>query len=61
MSCATYTLQLSLWGRSKQILADTLHTRTLAHQQIETLVGCAILNRLLHLAKPESSPITKEV
>ena len=38
-------------GRYKQILGDTLHARTLTHQQTETRVGCAILNRLLHLAK----------
>ena len=48
-------------GRYKQSLGDTLHARTLSHQQTETRVGCAILNRLLHLAKPESYPITKEV
>ena len=41
-------------GRYKQILGDTLHARTLTHQQTETRVGCAILNRLLHLAKPAS-------
>ena len=47
-------------GRYKQILGDTLHARTLTHQQTETRVGCAILNRLLHLAKPESYPLTKK-
>ena len=47
-------------GRYKQILGDTLHARTLPHQQTETRVGCAILNRLLHLAKPESYPLTKK-
>ena len=47
-------------GRYKQILGDTLHARTLTNQQTETRVGCAILNRLLHLAKPESYPLTKK-
>lgn len=47
-------------GRYKQILGDTLHARTLPNQQTETRVGCAILNRLLHLAKPESYPLTKK-
>ena len=47
-------------SRYKQILGDTLHARTLTNQQTETRVGCAILNRLLHLAKPESYPLTKK-
>lgn len=47
-------------GRYKQILGDTLRARTLPNQQTETRVGCAVLNRLLALAKPESYPITKK-
>ena len=47
-------------SRYKQILGDTLHARTLTNQQTETRVGCAILNRLLHLAKPKSYPLTKK-
>ena len=47
-------------SRYKQILGDTLRARTLPNQQTETRVGCAVLNRLLALAKPESYPITKK-
>ena len=47
-------------GRYKQILGDTVRARTLPNQQTETRVGCAVLNRLLALAKPESDPITKK-
>ena len=47
-------------GRYKQILGDTLRARTLPHQQTETRVGCAVLNRMRALAKPESYPITKK-
>lgn len=47
-------------GRYKQLLGDTLRARTLPNQQTETRVGCAVLNRLLAWAKPESSPITKK-
>ena len=47
-------------GRYKHILGDTLRARTLPNQQTETRLGCAVLNRLLALAKPESYPITKK-
>ena len=39
-------------GRYKQILGDTLRTRTLTNQQTEARLGCALLNRLRALAKP---------
>ena len=47
-------------GRYKQILGDTLRTRTLTNQQTEARLGCALLNRLRALAKPESYPIDKK-
>ena len=47
-------------GRYKKILGDTLSTRTLPNQQTETRLGCALLNRMLQLAKPESYPITQK-
>ena len=47
-------------GRYKKILGDTLSARTLANQQTETRLGCALLNRMLQLAKPESYPITQK-
>ena len=38
-------------GRYKKILGDTLRARTLANQQTETRLGCAVLNRMLRCAK----------
>ena len=46
--------------RYKRMLGATLHARTLTNQQTEAQLGCALLNRLLHLAKPESYPIDKK-
>ena len=46
--------------RYKRMLGATLHARTLPNQQTEARLGCALLNRLLHLAKPESYPINKK-
>ena len=39
-------------GRYKQILGNILRARTLPNQQTETRLGCALLNRMLHLANP---------
>ena len=47
-------------SRYKQILGDTVRAQTLPNQQTETRVGCAVLNRLRALAKPESYPITQK-
>lgn len=47
-------------GRYKKILSDTLRARTLANQQTETRLGCALLNRMLAYAKPGSYPITEK-
>ena len=47
-------------GRYKKILGATLRTRTLANQQTETRLGCAVLNQMLRCAKPESYPITNK-
>ena len=47
-------------GRYKHILGDTLRTRTLPNQQTETRLGCALLNRMLQLAKPDSYPVHKK-
>ena len=44
-------------GRYKKILGDTLRARTFANQQTRTRLGCAVLNRMLQCAKPESYPI----
>lgn len=47
-------------GRYKKSLGDTLRARTLANQQTETRLGCALLNRMLQCAKPEAYPTTEK-
>ena len=47
-------------GRYKQMIGDTLRARTLTNQQTETRLGCALLNRMRALAKPESYPLTQK-
>ena len=51
----------SLWGLMSLELAapDYLKARTEANQQVESRLGCAILNRMIHLGKPESYRIEK--
>lgn len=41
-------------GRFKGILGPTLRSRTFPNQQVEARIGCCILNRLIHLGKPQS-------
>ena len=43
--------------RYKQIFGDRLHARDLESQQIESLLGCHILNRMFDLGRPESRPV----
>ena len=45
--------------RYKQLIGNTLKARTEANQQVESRLGCAILNRMIHLGKPESYRIEK--
>ena len=45
--------------RYKHLIGDTLKARTEANQQVESRLGCARLNRMLHLGKPESYRIEK--
>ena len=47
-------------GRYKHMIGDTLRARTLPNQQTEARLGCALLNRMRALAKPESYPLTKK-
>ena len=47
-------------GRDKKSFGDTLRARTLANQQTETRLGCALLNQMLGCAKPESYPSTQK-
>lgn len=41
-------------GRYKGILGPRLRARKFPNQQIETRIGCCILNRMIHLGKPQS-------
>ena len=45
--------------RYKRIIGDKLRARTLANQQVERRLGCAILNRMTHLGRPESYKVEK--
>ena len=40
--------------RYKQLIGGKLKARTEANQQVESRLGCALLNRMIHLGKPES-------
>ena len=43
--------------RYKQIIGDKLRARGWANQQVESRLGCAILNRMTHLGKPDSHKV----
>ena len=45
--------------RYKQIIGDKLRARTLANQQVESRLGCAILNRMTHLGRPDAYKVEK--
>ena len=45
--------------RYKQLIGDKLKARSFANQQVESRLGCAILNRMIHLGKPESYRVEK--
>jgi IS5 family transposase len=45
--------------RYKQIIGDKLRARGWANQQVESRLGCAILNRMTHLGRPESYKVEK--
>ena len=45
--------------RYKQLIGGQFKTRSEANQQVESRLGCAILNRMIHLGKPESYRIEK--
>ena len=45
--------------RYKQLIGGELKARSEANQQVESRIGCAILNRMIHLGKPQSYRIEK--
>ena len=45
--------------RYKLIIGDKLRAREMANQQVESRLGCAILNRMTHLGRPDSYKVEK--
>ena len=45
--------------RYKRLIGDKLKARSFANQQVESRLGCAILNRMIHLGKPQSYRVEK--
>ena len=53
------SLAETLIYRYKQRIGNTLKARSEANQQVESRLGCALLNRMIHLGKPESYRVEK--
>ena len=53
------SLAETLIYRYKHLIGDTLKARSFANQQVESRIGCAILNRMIHLGKPQSYRVEK--
>ena len=45
--------------RYKHLIGDKLKARSEANQQVESRLGCALLNRMIHVGKPESYRVEK--
>ena len=45
--------------RYKHLIGDKLKARSFANQQVESRIGCAILNRMIQQGKPQSDRIEK--
>lgn len=53
------SLAETLIYRYKHLISDTLKARSEANQQVESRIGCAILNRMIQQGKPQSERIEK--
>ena len=53
------SLAETLIYRYKHLIGGTLKARSEANQQVESRLGCALLNRMIHLGKPQSERIEK--
>ena len=53
------SLAETLIYRYKHLIGGTLKARSEANQQVESRIGCALLNRMIHLGKPQSERIEK--
>ncbi|MXW77389.1 MAG: hypothetical protein F4Z57_00025 [Gemmatimonadetes bacterium] len=45
--------------RYKHLIGYKLKARSFANQQVESRLSCAILNRMIHLGKPQSYRVKK--
>ena len=45
--------------RYKHLIGDKLKARSWINQQVESRLGCALLNRMIHLGKPQSYRVEK--
>ena len=48
------SLAKTLIYRYKHLIGGTLKARSQANQQVESRLGCALLNRMSHVGKPQS-------
>ena len=53
------SLAETLIYRYKHLIGGTLKARSEANQQVESRLGCALLNRMMHLGKPQSERMEK--
>ena len=53
------SLAETLIYRYKHLIGGQLKARSQANQQVESRLGCAILNRMIHLGKPQSYRVEK--
>ena len=53
------SLAETLIYRYKHLIGGQLKARSEANQQVESRLGCAILNRMIHLGKPQSYRVEK--
>ena len=53
------SLAETLIYRYKHLIGGQLKARSEANQQVESRLGCAVLNRMIHLGKPQSYRVEK--
>ena len=53
------SLAETLIYRYKHLIGGQLKARSEANQQVESRLGCAILNRMIHQGKPQSYRVEK--
>jgi hypothetical protein len=51
------SLSESLFSRWKRVLGPEVRARDLASQEVDSLIGCTILNRMLSLCRPVSAAV----